>query len=76
MTFTHKKVSNIYIVYEINLWLFTLGRNFALGNCLFRAFEMTANADLDKCKYSGYGIGFNARRTFHYLIVMGLVKKS
>ena len=76
MTFTHKKVSNIYIVYEINLWPFTLGRNFALGNSFFGAFGMTEIADLNKCKYSGYGIGFNARGSFRYQIVMGLVKPS
>ena len=48
MTFTYKKVSNIYIAYDINFWLFTHGRNFALGNSLFGAFEMIANADLNK----------------------------
>ena len=76
MTFTHKKVSNIYIAYEINLWLFTRGRNFALGNSLFGFFGTTANDDLDKCKYSGCSIGFNARGSFCYLIVMGFVKTS
>ena len=67
---------NIYIVYEINLWLYTLGKNFASGNSLFEIFEMTANDDLDKCKCSGYGTGFNVHGGFGYLVVMGLVKTS
>ena len=27
--------------------------------CLFGTFNLTKNADIDKYKYSGYGIGFN-----------------
>ena len=53
-----------------------IGRSFALGNPLFGAFGSTAEADLDKCKYSGSGTGFNARGSLSYLIVMGLVKTS
>ena len=34
------------------------------------------NADLDELKYSGSGIGFNARGSLSYLIVMGLLKNS
>ena len=69
VTFTHKKV-NIYIVYETNLWLFTLGKNFAFGNTLFGAFWMTANADLNNCKCPGYGTRFNVRESFCCLKVM------
>ena len=61
VTFTHKKVLNIYIVYEIGLWQFTVDKDFVLGNSLFGAFGMTTNADLDKYKYCGYGIEFDAR---------------
>ena len=32
--------------------------------CLFGAFELTKNADIDKYKYSGYGIGFDSRGCF------------
>ena len=74
VTFTHKKVSNIYIAYEINLQLFIHGRNFALENSLFGTSGTTAKADLDKCKYSGSGIEFDARGSLSYLIVMTLVK--
>ena len=31
---------------------------FELGNCFFGAVKLTKNADLDKYKYSDYGIGF------------------
>ena len=44
---------NIYIVYKMNLWLFTVGNNFALENSVFVAVKLTANADSDKYKYSG-----------------------
>ena len=33
-----------------------LNTDFTLGNCPFGSVK---NADLDKCKYSGYGIGFD-----------------
>ena len=45
-----------------------------LENSLFGAFGTTAKADLDKCKYSGSGIEFDARGSLSYLIVMTLVK--
>ena len=32
---THKQVVNIYIVYDTNLWQFSVGKDFALGNPLF-----------------------------------------
>ena len=31
-TFTQKQQVNIYIPYEINLWPFTVGKDFASGN--------------------------------------------
>ena len=31
-TFTHKRMVNIYFTYEINLWPFTVGKDFAFGN--------------------------------------------
>ena len=73
MTFTHKMVVDIYIVYEKNLCPFNIGRNFELGNSLFRAFKLIKNADLYKYKYSGYGTGFDAS-FFCYQIVVCLVR--
>ena len=59
---------NIYIVYEINLWSFRRDDDFTLGNNLFDAVKLTKNADKDKYKYSGYGIGFNNHGIAVYLI--------
>ena len=41
-------------------------------NCLFGAVKLTKNADIDKYKYSGYGIGFDSRGTFYFLVVNSL----
>ena len=35
-----------------------------LENSLFGAVKLTKNVDIDKYKYSGYGIGFDRRGTF------------
>ena len=37
-----------------------------LKNFLFGAVALTKNADIDKYKYSGYGIGFDRRSSFSY----------
>ena len=37
-----------------------------LENCLFGAISLTKNAVIDKCKYSGYGIGFDRHGTFNF----------
>ena len=56
----YKKVVNLYVVYKIT--------NFnGIDNCptwtiaLFGAVKLTKNADIDKNKYSGYGIGFDGK---------------
>ena len=64
-TFTHKKVVNIYIVYELG----TSSSNVndpTIKNCLFGAVTLTKNADIEKYKYSGYGIGFDRRSCFSF----------
>ena len=60
---THKKVVNIYIVYKLG----ASSSNFSdptIKNCLFGAVTLTKNADIEKYKYSGYGIGFDRRSSF------------
>ena len=52
-----KKVINLYIFYTLGPQLRNLNTDFTLGNCL----KLTKNADLDKYKYTSYGIGFNSR---------------
>ena len=37
-----------------------------LENCLFGAVSFTKNADIDKYKYSGYGIGFDRHGEFSF----------
>ena len=44
-----------------------------LKNCLFGAFTLTKNADIDKYGYSGYGIDLIEDQVFHFQ-VLDLVK--
>ena len=60
----HLHLLNIYIVYEINLWDYVYDDYPTLVNSLFGAVRFTKNADIDKYKYSGYGVWFNRRGTF------------
>ena len=58
VTYDHGRVVNIYIVYEI-VKNFNISSFSTLENCLFGAVSLTNIADIDKYKYSGYGIGFD-----------------
>ena len=64
-TFTHKKVVNIYIAYEVRASSSHINDP-TLKNCLFGAVTLTKNADIEKYRYSGYGIGFDRRRIFSF----------
>ena len=61
----HNKVVNIYIVHELGASGST-NSDPTLNNCLFGAVTLTKNADIDKCGYSGYGIGFDRRSSFSF----------
>ena len=37
-----------------------------LKNCLFGKVTLTKNADIDRCGYSGYGIGFDRSGSFSF----------
>ena len=37
---------------------------FYIKYCLFGSVKLTKNADLDRYKYCGYGIGFDSRSEF------------
>ena len=63
ITFNHGKVVNIYIVYEISKSI-NISDYPTLENWLFGAVSLTKNADIDKYKYSGYGIGFDRHGSF------------
>ena len=72
ISYTHGKVLNIDIVYELGA---SSSRNNdpTLKNCLFGAFTLTKNADIDKYGYSGYGIDLIEDQVFHFQ-VLDLVK--
>ena len=50
--------------YTLGLQLRNLNKNFTSGNCLFGSAKLAENADLDKCIYTGYDIGFDSRSGF------------
>ena len=62
---THKKVVNIYIAYELAASS-SHDSDPAIKNCLFDAGTLTKDADIEKYKYSGYGIGFDRRSSFSF----------
>ena len=65
LSYTHGKVVNIYIVYE-------LGASSShdnvptLKNCLFGAATLTKNPDINRCGYSSYGIGFDRKSSLSF----------
>ena len=65
LTFTHEKVVNIYIVYELGACTSNFNEP-TLKSCLFGAVTLTKNADIEKYKYSGYGIGFDRISSFSF----------
>ena len=63
ISYTHGKVVNIYIVYELGASS-SHNNDPTLKKCLFGAATLTENADIDKYGYSSYGIGFDRRSAF------------
>ena len=63
---------NIYIVYELSASTSHIDDP-TLKNCLFGAVTLTENADIDKYRHSGYGIGLTEKEVFHFQ-VMDMVK--
>ena len=57
------KIINIYTVYDLQSNL-NYNPDFTLENCLFGGVKITKNTDVDKYKYSGYGIGFDGKGVF------------
>ena len=62
---THDTIVNIFIVYELSA-SGSYTADLTLKNSLFRAVSLTKNADIDKYRYSGYGIGFDRKSTFSF----------
>ena len=71
VTFNHGKVVNIYIVHRIikaaNINI--RNNNLTVQNALFGEVSLTKNADVNKYKYSGYGIAFDRTSSFHFQVV-------
>ena len=65
LSYTHGKVVNIYIVYELGTSSFH-NNDPTLKNCLFGAVALTKNADIDKYGYSGYGLEFDRKSSFSF----------
>ena len=65
VTYIYGTIVNIYIVYEISKH-YSISLYPTLENCLFGAVSLTKNADIDKYKYSGYGIGFDRHGEFSF----------
>ena len=65
ISYTHGKVVNIYIVYELGASS-SHDNDPTLKNCLFGAVTLTNNADIDKYGYSGYGIEFDRKSGFSF----------
>ena len=61
-----KKVINLYISYTLGPKFKNLNTDFTLGNCLFGSVKLTKNTDLDKYKYTTYGIGFVSLPEFSF----------
>ena len=66
ITYTHGKIVNIYIVYEISKSI-NISDYPTLENCLFGAVSLTGNTGIDKYRYSGYGIGFDIHGNVSFL---------
>ena len=65
VTYTHKKVVNVYIVYQLSASSSNDGDP-TLKNCLFGVVTLTKNAGDENYKYSGYGIGFDRISSFSF----------
>ena len=63
ITFNHRKILNIYLVYEIKRWV-NISDYPKLENCLFGAVKLTKHVDVDKYKYFGHGIGFDRKGSY------------
>ena len=64
--YTHGKIVNIYIAYEINKKDNIITSDPTLENCLFGAVTLTKNINIDRYGYSDYGIGFDRKGSFSF----------
>ena len=55
---------NLHISYKPDQWSEDLNTDFTLGSCLFGSVKQNKYPDLDKYKYSSYGIDFDSCSEF------------
>ena len=67
VSYTHGNLVNIYIVNELGAFS-SDSSDPTIKICLFGAVTLTKNVDIDKYRYSGHGIGFDRRSSFHYRV--------
>ena len=60
VSFTQRRVGNLFIDQELNKWSRDLNKDFAPSDCLFRSVKFPENAHPYKYQYSSYGTGFEA----------------
>ena len=63
--YTHSAIVNIYIVHELGV-CGSFSHNLTLRNFLFCTVKLTKHADIDKYRFSGYGIGFDRKGSFSF----------
>ena len=61
--YTPDNITNIYTVYDLTSTT-NYNPDFTLENYLFGSVKITKNTDVNKYKYSGYGIGFDGKGVF------------
>ena len=66
ITYTHGKLVNIYIIYEMNKKDNPITNDPTLEICLFGTVTLTKNVNVDRYRYSGYGIGFDRKGSFSF----------
>ena len=69
VTFNHRKMVNIYIAYKIIRYANINGNrnsNLTVQHAFFGAVSLTKNADVNKYKYSGYGIALGRTSSFSF----------
>ena len=59
-----RRVINLYISYTLCPQLTNCNTYFTLSNCLFGSVKLTKITELDKYKYTGYGIEFDSHEEF------------
>ena len=84
VSFLPQNVTNLFILYKLDILSRNLNTEFKLGNKVFVAVKLTKNIDLDKYRCSSYGIEFYARSQDSWsegswgknVIIFGLINSS